>query len=156
MGNNVPMSTWTRVYYNNALAFCLSPPFLILGHEYSKGAQVIEVLSQQTPAFAVFVSCLLGVGISFTGFGLRELVTATTFTVMGVMNKMLTVLIGSMAGGTLYQQAPPRAVIMSDEETRLVKEETREEEEGETREEEEGETREEEEGEEESKATRSR
>jgi len=34
--NNVPMSTWTRVYYNNALAFCLSPPFLILGHEYSK------------------------------------------------------------------------------------------------------------------------
>lgn len=106
----------------------------------------------------MFVSCLLGVGISFTGFGLRELVTATTFTVMGVMNKMLTVLIsialfanatslmsvggliGSIAGGTLYQQAPPRAVIMSDEETRLVKEETREEKEGE----------------EESKATRSR
>ena len=30
--NELPMSTWTRVYYNNALALLFCPPFFV-GHE---------------------------------------------------------------------------------------------------------------------------
>jgi solute carrier family 35 len=65
-------------------------------------------------------------GISFAGFKCNQVITATAYTVVGVMNKMLTVLInvliwdkhasavgiGSLAvcllGGSLYEQAPAR------------------------------------------------
>lgn len=33
--NHVPMATWTRVYYNNAIALCMCPPFLAVGSEYA-------------------------------------------------------------------------------------------------------------------------
>uniref|UniRef100_A0A7S0JFW7 Sugar phosphate transporter domain-containing protein n=1 Tax=Calcidiscus leptoporus TaxID=127549 RepID=A0A7S0JFW7_9EUKA len=124
--NRLPMSTWTRVYYNNAIALFFSPPFLVFGHEYARLSQGLHALTQPRPAAAVTLSCILGVGISFTGFGLRNLVTATTFTVLGVMNKVLTILfsmllfaqsasmvsivalLACISGGTMYQQAPPR------------------------------------------------
>ena len=44
-------------------------------------------LQERYTAGIVVASCAVGVGISFTGFGFRNLVTATTFTVVGVMNK---------------------------------------------------------------------
>lgn len=95
--------------YNNALALLFWPPFLLVGSEYSKlfeactelmvriaggmlsGPCVKDCLGcTQKPRVAsmVMASCVVGVGISFTGFGFRNLVTATTFTVVGVMNKV--------------------------------------------------------------------
>lgn len=73
------------------------------------------------------LSCLIGIGISWAGFWCQSLVSATTYTVVGVMNKMLTVTVNvliwekhaspagifslcvCLAGGTLYQQAPLRS-----------------------------------------------
>ena len=41
---SVPMSTWTRVYYNNALALVFFPPFLLIGAEYSRlGAALLAL-----------------------------------------------------------------------------------------------------------------
>jgi hypothetical protein len=124
---SVPMSTWTRVYYNNALGFLFMPPMMLFGAEYSRLGEAFEVLlSTPHAAHAVGASCAIGLGISFTGFGFRNLVTATTFTVVGVMNKLLTVLaslvlftrsgatspwavlslLACIGGGTMYRQAP--------------------------------------------------
>lgn len=128
--SSVPMSTWTRVYYNNGLALAFMPPFLLVNREYAQLGEAFAALGSSGPvATAVACSCLAGIGISFTGFGLRSLVSATTFTVVGVMNKLLTVLfslalltraapvtppavaalLACIGGGTLYRQAPMRA-----------------------------------------------
>lgn len=81
----------------------------------------------------VFASCAVGLAISFTGWHCRSLVTATCYTVLGVANKMFTVLANMLiwdqhasmsgvlwlmvclAGATTYQQAPLR---MSEQEQR--------------------------------------
>jgi len=127
---SVPMTTWTRVYYNNALAMSFAPVYMSVGHEYTRlGEAVGTLLNAPQAALAVGMSCAIGLGISFTGFGFRNLVTATTFTVVGVMNKLLTVvaslmllshgatspwsvlaLICCIGGGTMYRQAPLRAL----------------------------------------------
>ena len=44
----------------------------------------------------VTLSCLIAVLISYLGFRTRKLVTATCYTVLGVANKMLTVLANAM------------------------------------------------------------
>ena len=45
--NHVPMSTWTRVYYNNALALFMCPPFLLVGSEYARLGAVVERLRRR-------------------------------------------------------------------------------------------------------------
>ena len=80
-----------------------------------------------TALFWLALSCAIGMGISWAGFWCQSLVSATTYTVVGVMNKMLTVTVNVMiwdkhasaygimslvvclVGGTLYQQAPLRS-----------------------------------------------
>ena len=54
---SVPMTTWTRVYYNNALALVFFPPFLLIGSEYSKLgsallALTVRALPHAPPVFA--------------------------------------------------------------------------------------------------------
>ena len=44
----VPMSTWTRVYYNNALALAFMPPLLLMNGEIRQLGDAGTVL-QQTP-----------------------------------------------------------------------------------------------------------
>jgi hypothetical protein len=77
----------------------------------------------------VALSCLFGLSISFFGFSCRGAISATGFTVLGIVNKLLTVVINlliwdkhasfvgtiglliCMSGGVLYQQSTtkPRA-----------------------------------------------
>merc|ERR1719401_1807232 len=45
---------------------------------------------------AVLLSCVVGVAISYAGFNLRKLVSATSFTVVGVVCKIITVLINDL------------------------------------------------------------
>ncbi len=51
------------------------------------------------------LSCVIGVGISYTGWRLKDLVSATTFTLVGVLNKMATIALSAMAfpGSTSVQ-----------------------------------------------------
>ena len=71
----------------------------------------------------VALSCLFGLAISFFGFSCRRAISATGFTVLGIVNKLLTVVINlliwdkhsslvgtiglliCMSGGVLYQQS---------------------------------------------------
>ncbi|CAI8600983.1 unnamed protein product [Vicia faba] len=71
-------------------------------------------------SFAVVLSCLFGLSISFFGFSCRRAISATGFTVLGIVNKLLTVMVNlviwdnhstcvgtliCMLGGVLYQQS---------------------------------------------------
>lgn len=73
--------------------------------------------------FPVGLSCMFGLAISFFGFSCRRAISATGFTVLGIVNKLLTVVINliiwdkhstfvgtvglliCMVGGILYQQS---------------------------------------------------
>uniref|UniRef100_A0A453KL81 Sugar phosphate transporter domain-containing protein n=1 Tax=Aegilops tauschii subsp. strangulata TaxID=200361 RepID=A0A453KL81_AEGTS len=105
---NLGLNTWGFVLYNNLLSLMISPIFCWF----------------QLDAFvAVALSCLFGLLISFFGFAARKAISATAFTVTGVVNKFLTVAINvtiwdkhasafglvsllfTLAGGVLYQQS---------------------------------------------------
>lgn len=73
--------------------------------------------------------CIVGTGIGYSGWWCRDKISATTFTLVGVMNKCLTVLVNlliwdnhaspegcaclfvCLIGGSLYRQAPLRRTI---------------------------------------------
>lgn len=124
---NLGLNTWGFVLYNNLLSLMISPIFWILTGEYKSVFSAVESRGEswfQLDAFvAVALSCLFGLLISFFGFAARKAISATAFTVTGVVNKFLTVAINvtiwdkhasafglvsllfTLAGGVLYQQS---------------------------------------------------
>ncbi|KAI3814593.1 hypothetical protein L1987_14233 [Smallanthus sonchifolius] len=127
MVTNLGLNTWGFVYYNNLLSLMMAPLFWVITGEYSDlfasiGANRGNLF--ETVAFtAVSLSCVFGLLISFFGFACRKAISATAFTVTGVVNKFLTVAINvliwdkhaspfglfcllvTIAGGILYQQS---------------------------------------------------
>jgi len=120
---SVDMTTWGRVYYNNVLSI---PPTLALGLAFGEFDDLASLEWNSGQIGAVTLSCVVGVGISYTGFKLRKLVTATSFTVIGVLCKIASVLINifiwdkhanaigitalciCIFAGTFYQQSSKR------------------------------------------------
>lgn len=143
----IGLSTWGLVLYNNLEALLLFPvELLVMGelkqieHDAASEVPSWHSLSVVVP---VVLSCIFGLAISFFGFSCRRAISATGFTVLGVVNKLLTVginlviwdkhstfvgtfgLLVCMMGGILYQQstskskadvAVPSTPIASDEE----------------------------------------
>jgi len=113
--DHVSMTLWGRVFYTNFLALC--PIFLsVLGELQSLAAQkwsVQVVLRQKMPSaaqpqpvsnlfaalfflqaiLALILSCSVGLGMSHSSYCLRENVSATLFTVVGIVCKLITVAI---------------------------------------------------------------
>jgi len=119
--DHVSMTLWGRVFYTNFLALC--PIFLsVLGELQSLAAQKWSVQA----ILALILSCSVGLGMSHSSYCLRENVSATLFTVVGIVCKLITVAINfaiwgkhtsawgagflfiCICAGTLYQQAPKR------------------------------------------------
>ena len=120
-------SLWTPVLYTNTFsvlpAICLG---LLAGELSTERLDSIHLTN--AALFWLFVSCGIGICISWAGFLCQSLLSATSYTVVGVMNKMLTITINvliwdnhasgygifslsvCLVGGSLYQQAPPRGV----------------------------------------------
>jgi len=94
--DTVPMTSWGRSFYNNFISMF---PLLIWGL-YREQTKVQEFIAEghfTTPVFiVVFMSCVVGIGISIIGFMVREAVSATSFSVVGNMNKVLTIFINFM------------------------------------------------------------
>nr|XP_043626380.1 GDP-fucose transporter 1 [Erigeron canadensis] len=135
MVTNLGLNTWGFVYYNNLLSLMMAPLFWFITGEYSDvfatvGANrgsIFEIVAFT----AVSLSCLFGLLISFFGFACRKAISATAFTVTGVVNKFLTVAINvliwdkhaspfglfcllvTIAGGILYQQSVTGVTISS-------------------------------------------
>lgn len=129
MVTNLGLNTWGFVFYNNLLSLMMAPLFWVLTGEYSDVFASLGSSSGAADLFepvafsAVSLSCVFGLLISFFGFAARQAISATAFTVTGVVNKFLTVAINVMiwdkhatpfglvcllltiAGGVLYQQS---------------------------------------------------
>ncbi|XP_015898203.1 GDP-fucose transporter 1 [Ziziphus jujuba] len=127
MVTNLGLNTWGFVLYNNLLSLMVAPLFWILTGEYSDVFAALATSSgswlQSSAFFAVSLSCVFGLLISFFGFAARKAISATAFTVTGVVNKFLTVAINvliwdkhaspfglvcilfTISGGVLYQQS---------------------------------------------------
>ncbi|CAA7020107.1 unnamed protein product [Microthlaspi erraticum] len=122
----IGLNTWGLVLYNNLEALLLFPLELFVMGEFSKLRREVAdkpdwfSLSVVLP---VGLSCLFGLAISFFGFSCRRGISATGFTVLGTVNKLLTVAINlviwdkhssfvgtlglliCMFGGVMYQQS---------------------------------------------------
>ena len=114
---------WSPVLYTNALA-CV--PTATIGWLSGDFATLRSVDWTVSAVCWLILSCVAGMGISWAGFKCQQIVTATAYTVVGVLNKLLTVLINvliwdkhapplgiaalcvCLGGGALYQQAPLR------------------------------------------------
>ncbi|BAS82960.1 Os03g0215000, partial [Oryza sativa Japonica Group] len=122
----IGLNTWGLVLYNNLEALMLFPLEMLLMGELNQmkgdSAKVTNWLSSDV-ILPVALSCLFGLSISFFGFSCRRAISATGFTVLGIVNKLLTVVINlliwdkhasfvgtiglliCMSGGVLYQQS---------------------------------------------------
>ncbi|KAJ6812531.1 GDP-mannose transporter GONST3-like [Iris pallida] len=122
----IGLNTWGLVLYNNLEALMLFPLELLIMGELKKIKHEISDESDwhtMSVVFPVALSCLFGLAISFFGFSCRRAISATGFTVLGIVNKLLTVVINlfiwdkhstvvgtiglliCMLGGVLYQQS---------------------------------------------------
>ncbi|EOY16316.1 Golgi nucleotide sugar transporter 3 isoform 1 [Theobroma cacao] len=130
----IGLNTWGLVLYNNLEALLLFPLELLIMGELKK---IKHEISDESDWYSfqvilpVGLSCLFGLAISFFGFSCRRAISATGFTVLGIVNKLLTVVINlviwdkhstfvgtvglliCMIGGVMYQQSTsntPKAV----------------------------------------------
>ena len=122
--DSMEMSTWSRSYYFNLLAI---PACLVL---YVAGGDHEHVMNQQWTFWAVFwllLSCVFGVGMSYSSFRLRRMISATSFSLVGNVCKVLTIVVNfiiwdqhatnfgfmalsvSLFGAMMYRQAPMRS-----------------------------------------------
>ncbi|KAG7555890.1 Sugar phosphate transporter domain [Arabidopsis suecica] len=97
MVSSIKLNIWGLVLYNNLLSLMIAPIFWFLTGEYT---EVFAALGEnrgnlfEPYAFsAVAASCVFGFLISYFGFAARNAISATAFTVTGVVNKFLTVVI---------------------------------------------------------------
>eukprot|EP01038_Epipyxis_sp_PR26KG_P004968 gene4968-6951_t len=118
-------SVWGPVLYCNALSVV---PMFLLGYsmgDYNGAWEKIMGLSLYGQSVILF-SCVAGTLIGYTGWLCRGMVSATTYTLVGVVNKFLTVLLNvvlwdkhstpigifavciCLLSGMFYQQAPRR------------------------------------------------
>ena len=119
---------WSPVLYTNGLS-CV--PTSLIGLVTGDFAKLATVQLTTNGISWLLASCVIGTGISWAGFKCQSVITATAYTVVGVINKMLTVLcnvliwdahasgagIASLLvcvlGGAAYQQAPLRRDVKS-------------------------------------------
>ena len=109
----VEMSESERVFYNNVLSLPPTAALCFVMGEHRDlsrcGVSFALALNQNSNTTPISVelshsgirwlllSCVIGVGISYTGWRLKDLVTATTFTLVGVLNKMATIALSALA-----------------------------------------------------------
>jgi GDP-mannose transporter len=139
VADTVPMTTWSRTYYNNAMAVPLILPISLLSGESQivAGGQWLTVPG----LWALGVGCAVGLAMNYFSWKLREAVSATTVTVIGNICKFITILANiliwdqhsdakgtaalvlCLSLGALYQQAPKRKakiITASPENTPLI------------------------------------
>jgi len=129
--SSVQVQLGMQVLLTNAMSLPLMMSIGIVTGELSKFR--LDTLNSTNIPLLV-VSCIVGAAIGFSGWWCRSLVSATSFTVIGILNKLLTVLLnilvwdnhastagtlcllGCLAGGAMYRQAPLRSALARSEE----------------------------------------
>ena len=92
--STVAMTSWGRSYYNNVLAM---GPLMVAWSLNTRHTEVDLLIEKQAfgleALLAVALSCALGVCLSVSAFHCRRQLDATSYSVLGNMNKVLAVLI---------------------------------------------------------------
>jgi len=86
---------WGMVFYNNMCA-ALPGIFFSLTLELNSAeawSDMFAAASKPGAAFPIFLSCMMGVSVSFFQLNVRKAISSTAFMVLGVSNKFLTVMI---------------------------------------------------------------
>ena len=83
----VEMTQWGRVFYNNCFALPPTGFLFVATGEYASIQNLTLGMSEYS---LLLVSCIVGVGISYSSWRLRSTITAASFTLVGVLNKMVT------------------------------------------------------------------
>ncbi|CAB9498238.1 mannose transporter GONST3 [Seminavis robusta] len=118
------------VLYTNLLSIFPMLMFASIDNEFSKfNTEILANKEYEIPegtTALMLMGCVVGIGIGYSSWWCRDQVSATSFTIIGVMNKCLTILMNFMvwsnharpagiaclllclAGGAIYQQAPMR------------------------------------------------
>jgi len=122
--DTVAMSTWGRTFYQNALAV---PPMALVCLLTGEAAVVAAGGHGSFAWTMVAATCVAGLGMSYFSFALRAAISATSFSVIGNVCKVLTILVNAalwdqhanaagtaalllcLGMGALYQQPPLRA-----------------------------------------------
>ena len=86
-------SMWGPTLYTNTISI---PPMLSIGLLSGEVPKLAAVVWSPAAVGLLAASCVFGVAISYLGWKARSLVTATCYTVLGVANKMATVLANAM------------------------------------------------------------
>lgn len=121
--SSIAMTTWGQTYYQNIL----SVPFLLMMFVLLGEKQVLENTEWTFGAvFFILLSCVAGLGMSFLSFHLRDMISATSFAIVGNMCKVATILVNTfiwdqhssptgilslficLGSGAMYSQAPMR------------------------------------------------
>jgi GDP-mannose transporter len=113
------------VLYTNILGLVPMLAFAAMGNEYHSFQE--DRSKQPVTSTAVTflaMGCIVGTGIGYSSWWCRDKVSATSFTLIGVVNKILTILLNlciwdkhapprgiaslllCLVGGSIYQQAP--------------------------------------------------
>lgn len=125
--NVKPSSTWDSVYYNNLIGLL---PMMLFGSTVAgewETYQKIDLGEERTPIMSLLLlSCIVGTGIAYAGWRCRSLISPASYTLVGVVNKLFTIvlsmvitgdgaswqglacLIFSICGSAFYKQAPMR------------------------------------------------
>ena len=116
-------SIWGSVYHNNLLSI---PLMTLLGVATNEEMMLSQTTWSVKLQLLIAVSCVASVLISYTGWNCRKKVSASCYTVLGVGNKILTILVNSfvwedhtswagraflfvcLVSACLYQQSPLR------------------------------------------------
>lgn len=123
------------VLYTNMLGWPPMLGFAALGGEYGQLHQsMVHAAQDEGPVLPpvglalLLLGCVVGTGIGYTGWWCRGKVSAASYTLIGVMNKCLTVLVNlliwdqhapmegivslglCLLGGAMYKQAPMRTM----------------------------------------------
>lgn len=125
------------VLYTNMLGWPPMLGFAYMGGEYGRFWEQLEQAHEDgngplIPPVALsllLLGCVVGTGIGYSGWWCRSKVSAASYTLIGVMNKCITVLVNliiwdqhappeglislslCLFGGVLYKQAPMRRII---------------------------------------------
>eukprot|EP01064_Diplonema_japonicum_P037378 TRINITY_DN8723_c5_g1_i1.p1 TRINITY_DN8723_c5_g1~~TRINITY_DN8723_c5_g1_i1.p1 ORF type:complete len:346 (+),score=61.34 TRINITY_DN8723_c5_g1_i1:102-1139(+) len=98
----VPLTKWGLVFYNNVLALVLMPAGGFLTGEWVKLHQQMQTgkfsdsIMKPSVMLPIMMSCAFGISMSFFALNARKALTATAFTVLGVVCKFVTVFVNTV------------------------------------------------------------
>jgi GDP-mannose transporter len=122
-------TVWGPVLYSNFLSI---PPTIVLGSTLGDFSKYAPEMVSDSAMFWVSLSCVIGIGIGYTGWACRDMISATSYTLVGVINKLISVavsvtfinktasfssigcLLVCLLAGTQYKQAPERRAATND------------------------------------------